>query len=157
MFIPGRDLGIAGGSRHPNIHFGSTPHPITVATRINTFFIRNPELNLHIWLLAGVGGRSDIYFSTFFVQKIHAFLANLEGLGEKPLAEFPRCPRWNVYVAPPRVMRRRWRRPCHVMMRVLTTWMTRWQFFFGKRIFKWPFFWGGEDIHPGLLLYRYYR
>ena len=143
--IPSGDLGIPAETDIPTYILGPPPHhQVTVATKINTLFIRNPELNLHIWLLIGVGGRSNICFLHFLFKKFHAFLANLEGLGEKLLAEFPRCPRWNVYVAPPRVMRRRWRRPCHVMMRVLTTWMTRWQFFLGKRIFKWPFFWGGK-------------
>ena len=48
-----------------NLLFGEyvwyTPHPVTVTTRIITFLIGNPELNLHLTLASWVGGRSKEY------------------------------------------------------------------------------------------------
>ena len=45
-------------------YLGTTPHPLTVTTRIITFLIGNPNLNLHLWLESWVGGRPKGYHST---------------------------------------------------------------------------------------------
>ena len=37
------------------VYLRSTPHPVTVTTRIITFLVGNPELNLHLSLLLGGG------------------------------------------------------------------------------------------------------
>ena len=38
----------------------STPHPVTVTSRIITFLVGNPNLNLHLPLASWVGGRSKL-------------------------------------------------------------------------------------------------
>ncbi len=44
-----------------NLYLRSTPHPVTVTTRIITFLVGNPYLNLHLPLASCMGGRSNLY------------------------------------------------------------------------------------------------
>ena len=50
----------------------STPHPVTVTTKIMTFLVGNPEQNLHLPLASWVGGRSKEWGTTATdISKIH--------------------------------------------------------------------------------------
>ena len=60
------------------VSLGTTPHPVTVTTRIVTFLIGNPELNLHFWLLLGGGPRPKV--SLYPLLRVRRVLRHLQEL-----------------------------------------------------------------------------
>ena len=56
------------------IYFRSTPLPVTVTTRIITFLVGDPNLNLHLPQASWEGGQPNIYLYPLLPGDIHRFL-----------------------------------------------------------------------------------
>ena len=67
------------------VYIGTTPHPVTVTTRIIPFLVGNPNLNLHLRLASWVG--VDRRYIVYDPTGPLVFFGSLIPAGEEDVAE----------------------------------------------------------------------